>query len=78
MNNEKNTSSPSSAGRSTSGTASSTATGRQDVATYEIQGLQSSIFKGRIDAEEAEDWFRELEKFFKIMRCTDEGKVLLA
>lgn len=37
-----------------------------------------SIFKSTTDAKEVKDWIREMEKCFKIMKCTSEKKLLLA
>lgn len=42
-----------------------------------FKDFNGTIFKGCVDAKEAEDWLREIEKIFKIMRCSDEEKVLL-
>lgn len=36
------------------------------------------VFTGCTDAKIAEEWLRESRKILRIMRCSDEEKVLLA
>lgn len=42
-----------------------------------FKDCNGTIFIGCVDAKEVEGWLREIEKLFKIMRCTNEEKVLL-
>ena len=44
----------------------------------QFQILSPKSFRGAMNPVVAEEWVRELEKMFKILKCTDQQKVELA